>query len=113
MAGLQVTYIVDPTSECCDHGLVGGKARNLWLLGKKVECQVPPWFCITTQAFDFFVEVKASSHEPYCTLVPRTFYIGPAVVTCCSVGRPGNKARFTSLLPTTYPGEQPARFASY
>ena len=52
----QIT-ILDPSSEQCDHYLAGGKARNLWLLGRRVQCQVPQWFCVTTEAFGQFVEV--------------------------------------------------------
>lgn len=52
-------FLVGPSSERCDHSLVGGKAKNLWLLGRQVECQVPAWFCITTEAFSFFVQVRS------------------------------------------------------
>ena len=54
---LAVRLILDPSSKQCEHALVGGKARNLWLLGKQVQCRVPQWFCITTEAFTKFVEV--------------------------------------------------------
>ncbi len=52
------TLIIDALSESCDHSLAGGKARNLWLLGKRVPTsQVPPWYCVTTEAFAQFVQV--------------------------------------------------------
>jgi len=57
MVEVQATYVVGPSSEHCNHILVGGKARNLWLLGQRVACPVPPWFCVTTEAFSLFVEV--------------------------------------------------------
>ena len=54
-----IQLILDPSSQQCDHALVGGKARNLWLLGRRVQCsQVPQWFCITTNAFTKFIEVS-------------------------------------------------------
>lgn len=57
MAAPSVQLIVEPSSDRCDHALAGGKARNLWLLEKQVQCRVPPWFCISTEAFSQFVEV--------------------------------------------------------
>ena len=57
MALANLPLIFDPSSDQCDHALVGGKARNLWLLGRQVQCSVPQWFCITTQAFTEFVQV--------------------------------------------------------
>ena len=32
-----IRLILDPSSQQCDHALVGGKARNLWLLGRRVQ----------------------------------------------------------------------------
>ena len=51
--------IVDYRSEDCKSSQVGGKAYNLWRLGKSLleDCQVPAWFCLTTQAFDLFLQV--------------------------------------------------------
>ena len=51
-------YIVDTTSEQCWQHLMGGKARNLWRLSREVQCQVPQWFCITTEAFSLFIQVR-------------------------------------------------------
>ena len=59
-----VRLILEPSSERCEHALVGGKARNLWLLGRQVQCKVPQWFCITTEAFTQFVEVHV--HVKFC-----------------------------------------------
>ncbi len=56
----KATLIVDPFFVTCEHRLVGGKGRNLWLLGQQVSCQVPEWFCVTTEAFDCFVQVGRS-----------------------------------------------------
>lgn len=50
--------IVDYLSDTCDSSLVGGKARNLWLLGRLVECKVPQWYCVTTEGFSQFVQVR-------------------------------------------------------
>jgi len=56
--------IVDSLSVSCDHGLVGGKARNLWLLGQRVrESRVPDWFCVSTQAFTQFIQVTVLIHN--------------------------------------------------
>ncbi|XP_064399663.1 rifampicin phosphotransferase-like isoform X2 [Halichondria panicea] len=52
-----IPIIIDSFSESCDHSLVGGKARNLWLLGKRVPAsRVPDWFCVTTEAFTQFIQ---------------------------------------------------------
>lgn len=54
-----VPFIIDALSESCDHSLVGGKARNLWLLGKRVPAsRVPDWYCVTTEAFTQFIQVR-------------------------------------------------------
>ena len=66
-------FFIDPTSESCSHQLVGGKARNLWLLGRMVTCKVPPWFCITTEAFGLFVEVSTGTlfvSPPFPLVIP-------------------------------------------
>lgn len=34
----------------------GGKALNLWRMSRFHFCRVPSWFCLTTDAFDAFVE---------------------------------------------------------
>ena len=59
-----VQLILDSSSDRCEHALVGGKARNLWLLGRQVQCRVPRWFCVTTQAFTRFVEVCRQIYLP-------------------------------------------------
>jgi phosphoenolpyruvate synthase/pyruvate phosphate dikinase len=48
-----MAYINDSSSpNNNDISLVGGKAKNLWLLGRQVEeAPVPPWFVLTTDAF--------------------------------------------------------------
>ena len=51
-------YLREPSSNTCDHFLVGGKARNLWLLGRQVDCPVPSWFAITTTAFTAYTQVS-------------------------------------------------------
>ena len=53
----QLTYFRDAQSQACEHALVGGKARNLWLLGRLVDCPVPSWFSVTTDAFGAFIKV--------------------------------------------------------
>ncbi len=53
-------FIVDDTAEECAPSLVGGKAYNLWLLRTRLsyqQCQVPPFFCVATPAFEHFIEV--------------------------------------------------------
>lgn len=50
-------YHRDPHSVDCEPHAVGGKARNLWLLGKQVDCPVPDWFVLTTTAFTAFLNV--------------------------------------------------------
>ena len=66
-------YLREPSSNTCDHFLVGGKARNLWLLGRQVDCPVPSWFAVTTTAFtaytqvsidDFIIDVQCSRWSP-------------------------------------------------
>ena len=49
--------LVDQSSPSCPSQLVGGKGHNLWVLGSMEGCQVPDWFCITTDAFSTFIEV--------------------------------------------------------
>ena len=51
-------FITDGQSDTCPQALVGGKARNLWMLGQLVNCSVPPWFAVTTDAFTRFMQVK-------------------------------------------------------
>lgn len=53
-----MSWILHYQSESCEHSLVGGKARNLWLLGRLVDCPVPPWFVVTTSSFDAFINVS-------------------------------------------------------
>lgn len=50
--------LLDQTSLSCPAHLVGGKGHNLWELGQMEGCQVPAWFCITTNAFNTFIEVN-------------------------------------------------------
>ena len=51
--------LVDFGSEACSSSSVGGKAYNLWRLGRSLleGCKVPPWFCLTTQAFQHYLQV--------------------------------------------------------
>ena len=54
-----MSYFRGPCSESCEGNLVGGKAKNLWLLGKKVTAApVPHWFVLTTEAFTSFLFVR-------------------------------------------------------
>ena len=53
-------YLLEPSSPSCPARLAGGKGRNLWLLGRGEDCQVPPWFCVTTDSFSSFVEVSVT-----------------------------------------------------
>ena len=57
-------YILGPNVPNCSKRLVGGKAVNLWHLGKKLQdfeksadVKVPQWFALTTEAFSLFVKV--------------------------------------------------------
>ena len=53
-------FVLDDSVEECAPSLVGGKAYNLWLLRTRLsyqQCRVPPFFCITTPAFQHFVQV--------------------------------------------------------
>ena len=61
----QLVFVKDAESVSCDHALVGGKARNLWLLGRLVGCPVPRWFALTTAAFTRFVEVTLLLYTIY------------------------------------------------
>lgn len=55
----QGMMILDFESEECSSTLAGGKAHNLWRLGQSLEqCKVPPWFCLTTEAFQLFIQVS-------------------------------------------------------
>eukprot|EP00118_Oscarella_pearsei_P005272 m.24046 g.24046 ORF g.24046 m.24046 type:complete len:980 (+) comp28565_c0_seq3:186-3125(+) len=56
-----MAFIVDSASDSASDGvalpsIAGGKATNLWRLSQFAFCNVPPWFCVTTHAFDRFVE---------------------------------------------------------
>jgi len=54
-------FIVDDSAEECTPSLAGGKAFNLWQLTVRLsyqQCQVPPFFCVATPAFDHFIEVR-------------------------------------------------------
>ena len=55
--------LLDPSSPSCPAHLAGGKGHNLWELGRMAGCLVPPWFCITTDAFSSFIEVSRSFKE--------------------------------------------------
>ena len=48
--------LLDQASHSCPSRLAGGKGHNLWVLGSMPGCQVPDWFCITTNAFSTFIE---------------------------------------------------------
>ncbi|XP_062522219.1 prodigiosin synthesizing transferase PigC-like isoform X2 [Corticium candelabrum] len=49
--------ITDPSSPQDDlEKTGGGKAINLWRMSQFHFCRVPSWFCLTTRAFDEFVE---------------------------------------------------------
>ncbi|MGM0759830.1 MAG: PEP/pyruvate-binding domain-containing protein [Thermodesulfobacteriota bacterium] len=50
-------YVLDLASDHCSPELVGGKATHLALI-KKHGFPVPDGFCITTRAFDFFVQTN-------------------------------------------------------
>ena len=54
-------FIVDSSSPegCVGHSSVGGKARNLWLLGGLAGCKVPDWFCVSAEGFDCFLQVRS------------------------------------------------------
>ena len=54
-------FVVDDSAEECTPSLVGGKAYNLWQLTVRLsyqQCQVPPFFCVATPAFERFIEVR-------------------------------------------------------
>ena len=54
----KMPLILDFASEKCSPSVVGGKAHNLWKLGRSLQdCKVPPWFCLTTEAFQLFIKV--------------------------------------------------------
>lgn len=60
MSADKIHLILDDASEKCDSSLVGGKAHNLWELKNRLshqQCLVPPWFCVTTSAFQQFIKV--------------------------------------------------------
>ena len=68
-------YIVGRDVPNCSKRLVGGKAVNLWHLGKTLQgfekasdVEVPQWFALTTEAFSLFVKV----HKINCIII-----IGP------------------------------------
>ena len=74
MSGEGELLILDGQApECPPGGAVGGKARNLWLMGGMLECRVPEWFCITTAAFNQFCTVNTHTHT-YVHM--RVFAIG-------------------------------------
>ena len=72
-----LVFVKDAASEICPHALVGGKARNLWLLGKLVSCRVPPWFAVTTDSFTYFVEVRKTQEEWIILLLvcPKSYFM--------------------------------------
>ena len=45
----------DSSADVLEH-TGGGKAWNLWRMSRLPFCRVPPWFCLTTLAFDAFVD---------------------------------------------------------
>jgi pyruvate,water dikinase len=47
----------DSSADALEH-TGGGKAWNIWRMSRLPFCRVPPWFCLTTLAFDSFVEVN-------------------------------------------------------
>ena len=53
----EASMLLDKSSPSCPSHLAGGKGHNLWVLGSMEGCQVPDWFCITTNAFSAFIEV--------------------------------------------------------
>ena len=55
--------LLDLASPSCPSHMVGGKGHNLWVLGSMEGCQVPDWFCITTNAFSTFIEVYSENEE--------------------------------------------------
>ena len=66
---IKMSYYREPCSETCEGSLVGGKAKNLWLLGQKVAAApVPPWFVLTTEAFASFLHVR---NEKNCIITHR------------------------------------------
>lgn len=36
----------------------GGKAKNMWKLSNSSGCRVPDWFCLSTLAFNTFLQVS-------------------------------------------------------
>ena len=63
--------LLDHTSSSCPASLAGGKGHNLWELGRIEGCQVPEWFCITTDAFTAFIEVYNHPHKQWPDMVWR------------------------------------------
>ncbi|XP_065843613.1 rifampicin phosphotransferase-like [Oscarella lobularis] len=52
-----MALIVDSSSNGANlSAIAGGKATNMSRLSQFAFCNVPPWFCVTTHAFDAFVE---------------------------------------------------------
>ena len=68
-------FLLDPSSPSCPGHLAGGKGHNLWELGRMERCQVPPWFCVTTDAFSAFVEVSERLMQ-YIIVTSRLMYMG-------------------------------------
>lgn len=52
--------LLDPSYTSCPSHMAGGKGHNLWVLGKMEGCQVPPWFCVTADAFTTFIQVSSA-----------------------------------------------------
>ena len=67
-------FLLDPSSPSCPGHLAGGKGHNLWELGRMERCQVPPWFCVTTDAFNAFVEVSERLMQ-YIIVTSRLMYM--------------------------------------
>lgn len=67
-----MSYFRGPCSESCEGNLVGGKAKNLWLLGRKVTAApVPHWFVLTTEAFTSFL-IENGLTEASLTVTPNS-----------------------------------------
>ncbi len=50
-----MSYLYFPSNDPIDNAIVGGKATSLWHLTRR-GFAVPPWFCVTSHAFDAFIQ---------------------------------------------------------
>ena len=96
-----VCLLLNPSSPSCPSHLVGGKGHNLWELGRMERCHVPPWFCITTDAFTTFIEVV------HVIIIATTSQNGPILRECCYVRltcsiHPGHKIKAVSNPSTVH-----------